>query len=97
MSFSVTYHVAPEMLSAVIEDTARQLLMRREQVSAQAVLYCEKTGGFQCGTCQHSTPLNATHGRCHVVAQTVHLTDGCCVLWSPDIRQLHLYRQPEAS
>ena len=96
MSLSVTYHVAPETLGAVIEDTARHLALRGEQITPYAALYCEKLHGFQCGTCQQSTALNATHGRCALVRQTVHLTDGCCVLWSPDPVQLHLYRQPEA-
>ena len=96
VSFSVTYHVAPETLGIVIEDTARQLALRGERISPQAALYCEKTGGFECGTCAHMTPVNATHGRCALVATTVHVTDGCCVMWAPNTDMLHLYREKTA-
>lgn len=65
-------------------------------LSPENALYCEKPGGFQCGTCLYVTRANATHGKCRVVAGTVHLTEGCCAMWDADPEQLHLYRIPSA-
>lgn len=90
-------YVLPATLGATVLATAAALVASKMQMSPQAALYCEKAGGFQCGTCTHSTAINATHGRCEIVAITVHLVEGCCIAWAPDEAQLHLYREKLAS
>ena len=82
-------------LGLIVRQVAAQAADEGQPLSPAAALYCEKREGFQCGTCCYVTPVNATHGRCAVVTVTVHLTEGCCVLWDADTAQLHLYRSPE--
>ena len=86
--------LAPEALGETIREVADALLAHDRKVSPSAVLYAEKRGGFACRTCRYAVAQNATHGRCAVVAVTVHLDDGCCALWDADPVQLHLYREP---
>lgn len=86
--------LAPESLGSTVMAVAEYLQSEHGQVSPLAALYCEKVGGFQCATCRHSTPVNATHGRCELVATVVNQQEGCCVMWSPDPEQLHQYREP---
>ena len=81
-------------LGGLIRQVAAQAVEETQPLSPAAALYCEKREGFQCGTCCYVTPVNATHGRCAVVAGTVHLAEGCCALWDADTAQLHLYRSP---
>lgn len=87
--------LAPEMLADTIKETVESLLQHDRKMTPQAALYAEKAGGFQCRTCAHSVPMNASHGRCAVVSVTVSLDTGCCAAWTPDKTMLHLYQEPE--
>ena len=82
----------PGQLGHMIEDTARDLVQDGQQLAPGDALYCEKRGGFQCRSCRYVSPTNQSYGHCQVVQGSIHLDDGCCVLWSPDPGQLHLYR-----
>lgn len=81
-------------IGAELRRRAEQLTKLCQKTSQTDLLYCEKRGGFQCRTCLQSTPTNATHGRCAIMNGTIHLDEGCCVLWEADPEQLHLYRDP---
>lgn len=83
-----------QSLGTTIRTMAERLVARGEQMAPADALYVEKHGGFQCATCVYVTPVNASHGRCQVMEGTVHLTDGCCVLWDANKDLLHLYREP---
>ena len=88
--------LAPETLGDTIRDTVESLLAHGSKASPGAFLYAEKRGGFECRTCCYAVPQNATHGRCAVVSTTINLDDGCCIGWTPDPRQLHLYQEKES-
>lgn len=88
--------VLPRTLGATVQRTAEMLLQSGEQTEQANLLYCEKYGGFQCGTCAYATPVNKTHGRCAILRGSIHLTEGCCVAWTPDETQLHRYRTPHS-
>ncbi len=88
--------IAPETLADTIKETVASLLEHDRKMTPQAALYAEKAGGFQCRTCAHSVPMNATHGRCAVVSVTVSLDNGCCAVWAPNKTMLHLYQEKDA-
>lgn len=81
-------------LGDTIRATAIHAADAGQPLTPDAALYCEKPGGFQCGTCLYVTRANATHGKCGIVEGTVHLVEGCCAMWDADPEQLHLYRTP---
>lgn len=85
-------YVLPKTLGATVIATAEALRANHEQCEPSNLLYMEKRGGFSCGTCAYAKPTNATHGRCVIMHGSIHLTDGCCLAWSPDPNQLHLYK-----
>lgn len=87
--------VEPSQIGDVIREVSQELRQSGQKIGPGAALYAEKKNGFQCSTCAYVTPVNATHGRCQLVEAVIHLQDGCCVLWEPDPKQLHLYREPE--
>lgn len=87
--------VPPEMIGSAINEAVESLVTHDRKASRQAFLYAEKSNAFQCRSCQYAVPVNATHGRCVVVSGSINLDEGCCVGWSPNTRQLHLYRTPE--
>lgn len=86
----------PAQIGATVQHVAETLAATDAQVPPQALLYAAKQGGFQCGTCAYVRALNATHGRCVLIAAMhVHLQDGCCIAWKADTRQLHRYDEPQ--
>lgn len=87
--------VPPEMIGSAITEAVESLVHHERKVSRQAFLYAEKGQAFQCRSCQYAIPQNATHGRCVLVTGRIHLDEGCCVGWTPNVRLLHLYRTPE--
>lgn len=89
--------LAPETLGTTIRETVESVLEYERKASPNAFLYAEKLGGFQCRTCRYAVPQNATHGRCAVVIGTIHLEQGCCVAWTADPKQLHLYQEKDIS
>ena len=86
--------LAPEALGETIREIADDLLTHERKMSQAAALYCEKINGFQCRTCRYAVAQNATHGRCAIMAGTIHLDEGCCALWDASVEKLHLYREP---
>jgi hypothetical protein len=86
-------YILPHTLGASIVATAQALAHAGDQALPETLLYAEKAGGFQCGTCCWATPVNGTHGKCAIMVGTVHLKNGCCAAWQPDTEQLHLYRE----
>ena len=93
---AIHWPIVASELGNIIRATAETLLSIGHRIEPQQALYAEKTGGFQCGTCANSVAVNATHGRCSVVQGTVHMQEGCCAMWLPDTKQLHLYREPQS-
>lgn len=91
---NLLYRLPPEMLGTAIRAVEEELLAHERKVSPAAALYVQKQGGFQCRTCRYALALNATHGKCTVMTGTIHLDDGCCVMWQADPAQLHLYQEP---
>lgn len=89
--------LAPEMLGETIRETAESLLAHDRKASPGALLYARKVGGFQCRTCKYAIAQNATHGRCAIMTSTISLDEGCCVAWTADPKQLHLYQEEETS
>jgi hypothetical protein len=89
-------YVLPNTIGASVKATAEMLKADGAQTTQEALLYMEKTGGFQCRFCTYAVPQNATHGRCEIMQGTIHLDEGCCLAWIPDPEQLHLYREKTA-
>jgi hypothetical protein len=87
-------YVLPVTLGETVRATAQGLKTGDERAAPQALLYAEKRGGFSCRTCRYVHAQNATHGKCAIMAGTVHLDEGCCCAWDADTAQLHLYREP---
>jgi hypothetical protein len=88
--------LTPEALGETIREVAEELLAHDRKMSQAAALYCEMRGGFSCRTCRFAVAQNATHGRCAIMAGTIHLDEGCCVLWDASLEKLRLYREPTA-
>lgn len=75
--------------SSYIQRVTDLLLDTGEQLTAEALLYEEKDGGFQCDTCQYVTERRSDRtGRCSIMIQDVHLDNGCCAHWEHDPNQL---------
>jgi len=85
--------VEPSQVGEIIREVAQDLQQSGQKIGPAAARYVEKRNGFECATCTFVTPVNATHGRCALVETMVHLQDGLCVLWEPDPKQLHLYKE----
>ncbi|HEY5868699.1 MAG TPA: hypothetical protein VI542_24590 [Candidatus Tectomicrobia bacterium] len=86
-------YILPDTLGATVKATARALAERGEQTTPDTLLYMEKAGGFQCRLCEFARPTNATHGRCLIMQGPIHLDEGCCAAWLPNLAQLQLFRE----
>ena len=60
------------------------------QLPGDELLYEEKPGGFQCRTCRFATPTEDPVGACDIMAEPIHLDDGCCAHWAADLDQLRV-------
>lgn len=89
--------LTPDLLGEQLRGFTQQLMADHQTLTPQAALYAEKPGGFQCRTCCHAVPVNASHGRCILVCTTVSLDNGCCALWDANKALLHLYQEKDAS
>ena len=78
----------------MINSTVQELLMTQGQLSQVAMLYAEKDGGFQCGTCRYAmrdAALEDGKAYCRVTGPgIIDLNDGCCVAWRPDLGVLQI-------
>jgi hypothetical protein len=73
-----------EMLSGVVQE----LLMTATQLPDAAMVYAEKPGGFQCGTCHHAQRGEDDAGTCAIKSGPISLANGCCLAWEADPGQL---------
>ena len=86
-------YIDPTQLGVVVRATAELLITTEKQIAPQDALYAEKSNAFQCRTCRYAVAVNATHGRCQIMTETVHLDEGCCAMWDADKEQLQLWRE----
>jgi len=79
----------------LIAATVQTLLLTHSQLSQTAMLYEEKPGGFQCGTCRFAERAGMPDGkaRCAIVGPgIIDLHEGCCAAWTADegrLRAVH--------
>jgi len=69
-----------EMLSGVVQE----LLMTATQLPDAPLVYEEKVGGFQCGTCRHAQRGEDDAGSCAIKSGPISLANGCCLAWAAD-------------
>lgn len=85
--------IRPAELGETVRDVATFLLETDAKTTPHALLYAEKSHGFQCRTCEYAVAQNATHGRCAIMDGPIHLDNGCCAAWTADKTQLQLWRE----
>jgi hypothetical protein len=97
----IQYHynfptIQPAALGATVKAIAESLQKSGQQLEPPSLLYAEKKNGFSCRTCKYARPVNASHGKCLIMLGAIHLDEGCCLAWTADPVQLHLYREPQS-
>jgi hypothetical protein len=72
-----------------LTNLVQELRMTHSQMPPNALLYAEKAGGFQCGSCRHAIRGDVDgKGTCQVMTGPIDLHEGRCVLWAADPNQL---------
>jgi len=73
----------------VLTTLEQELVLTHSQMPPNTLLYAEKAGGFQCGSCRHARRGEVDgQGTCQVMTGPIDLNTGCCVLWAADPNQL---------
>lgn len=67
--------------SLYIEGIVADLLHHGEQLPGKSLLYEEMNGGFKCRYCRFAFTDTDPHGHCEIMAEPIHLDNGCCVAW----------------
>jgi hypothetical protein len=82
-----------EMVASLVQE----LLLTHSQLPDSALLYAEKPGGFQCGTCRHAQRTEVDgQGTCAIKQGPISLNDGCCLAWAADPQQLRAMTEDDA-
>lgn len=78
-------------IAAYLKGVADALLGSKSKANPDDLLYAEKDGGFQCGTCQYArySPIGGPdRATCDIMHGAISLTKGCCAVWTPNMSKL---------
>jgi len=77
-------------IAEAIKTVVQELVLTKTQVSPTSLVYEEKAGGFQCGTCRFARRGDRPDGKglCVIKTGEIDVNDGCCAAWMADERQL---------